>query len=203
MIGIGIANAELFASMSRSSSRSLMRSTLRSVDGQTATLHVGERFPVITSGYYGDVPSGEDVYRPPPTVSFEDLGVVLNVTPHVHGTEEITLDVEAEYQVLAGESVNGIPVIANRTFQGTVRLANGEWAIMSGLVRESEMESIAGIAGLSQLPVLGPLFRRNTTEESSRQALLVLRPRLVYAPPAEFSTPEIWTGTETRLRDPL
>ncbi len=203
MIGIGIANAELFASMSRSSSRSILKSTLRSVDGQTATLHVGERFPVITSGYYGDVGSGDQVYRPPPTVSFEDLGVVLNVTPHVHGTEEISLDVEAEYRVLAGESVNGIPVIANRTFQSTVRIKNGEWALMSGLVRDSEMRSIAGIAGLSQLPVLGPLFRRNTSEDGSQQTLLVLRPRLVYHPAAELSTPAIWTGTESRLLDPL
>jgi len=203
MIGIGIANAELFASMSRSSSRTLLRSTLRSVNGQAATLHVGDRFPIITSGFLGDQGGLDDSSLPAPTVSFEDLGIVLNVTPHVHGREELTLDVEAEFKVLAGESVNGIPVISNRTFQGTVRMRTGEWAVMSGLVRESEMEIISGIAGLSQLPVLGPLFRQNTSEEESRQAILVLRPRLVYPPAAELSTTPIWTGTESRTRNPL
>jgi len=203
MFGIGIANAELFASMSRSSSNTLLRSTLRSVSGQTATMHVGERFPVITGGYYGPVEGPGEVYRPPPTISFEDLGIVLNITPHVHGSKELTLEVEAEFKILAGESLNGIPIIANRSFQSTVRMRLGEWAIMSGLVRASEVKTISGIAGLSQLPLLGPLFRRNTTEKNSSQAILVLRPRLVYAPTSELSSQPIWTGTESRPRNPM
>ncbi len=53
------------------------------MDGLPATLHVGEKYPIITSGYFGNTSGSGTVYTPPPTVSFEDLGLLIKVTPHV------------------------------------------------------------------------------------------------------------------------
>ena len=198
VFGLGLAGAELFASMSESNSRTLMRSSVRAVAGQKATLKVGERFPILTAGFFGPIEGDGEVFRPPPTINFEDLGVVVNVTPHVHGDREVTLEVETEFKVLAGRAINGIPIIANRTFQGVIRLRNDEWAVMAGLADASEVRSVSGLAGLSQIPILGPLFRRNTTDRERSEALLVLKPTLVNLPPMEVATPEIWTGTETK-----
>ncbi|MCP5118531.1 MAG: type II and III secretion system protein, partial [bacterium] len=151
-----------------------------------------------TAGYFGATEGQGQVFTPPPTISFEDLGVVVKVTPHVHGDEDVTLEVEAEFKVLAGTALNGIPVIANRSFQGVIRLRNDEWAIMAGLVEAQEVRAISGLIGLSQIPILGPLFRRTTTDRNGNEALLVIKPTLVNLPPMELASPEIWTGTESR-----
>ena len=53
------------------------------MEGQPATLHVGEKYPIITSGYFGNTSGSGTVYTPPPTITFEDLGLLIKVTPHV------------------------------------------------------------------------------------------------------------------------
>ncbi len=197
--GFTIGDAELVAAMSRNSTRTLLRSMLRSVSGQTASLHVGDRFPIQTNAYIGGTsldPSAQ-VYAPPPQINFEDLGVVVNVTPHVHGEDEVSMELEAEFQVLAGQSLNGLPVLANRNFQAFVRLKTSEWAVISGLVRSSEARNITGIAGLSDIPYLGKLFSVTTTEEDDSDVLLLVKPTIVRTP-ASGGMPPLWTGTETR-----
>jgi len=203
LIGLGIANAELFASMAHSSSRTLFASQLRAVDGQQAVLHVGDQYPVQTQGYFGPIEGEGQVFTPPPTISFEDLGIVVKVTPHVHGEQGITLEIETELKVLTGQTLNGIPVISNRSFQGVARLRDNEWAVVAGLARSSEVRAISGLAGLSQIPYLGALFRRDTREHEAGQALLVLKPRLVRLPAEGKLTRPVWTGTETRPLAPL
>jgi len=203
LIGLGLADAELFAAMTRSSSELLVKSMLRSVHGQQATLHVGDRYPILTVGYFGPTQGEGQVYTPPPTFNFEDLGVVVKVTPYVHGVEEVTLEVEMEFKVLAGEAINGIPVISNRRFQGVARLRDGEWAVVAGLMRSQEARTITALAGLGQLPVLGPLFRQNIRERESGQTLIVLKPRIVTPPPGQAVALPLWTGTETRPRPAL
>jgi general secretion pathway protein D len=202
LLGLGIADAELFASMSKFSGRTLLKSEVRSVDGQVANFHVGDKYPIITTGYFGPTPVADSrdipVYTPPPTINFEDLGLVLKITPRVHGIEDVTLEVEAEFKVLTGEALNGIPVIATRKFQSKVRMREGESAIMAGLMNSTEARTITGIAGLASIPILGPLVRQNTRSKDRRETLLVLRPRLISPPPSEIVTREFWVGSETR-----
>jgi hypothetical protein len=203
LFGIGLTDAELFASMSRAATNTLLKTTIRSLEGQAATFHVGDRYPVLTAGYFGEVTNQGQVFTPPPSFQFEDLGVVLKVTPRVHGMEEITLEVEAEFKVLSGGSVNGIPIISTRKFQSAIRLKNGEWAVMSGLLSTVEARAISGIAGLASLPYLGALFRTNTKSESEGQTLILFKPRLVNLPTSEAVTRTLWTGAETRPLTPL
>ena len=198
-LGLGITDAAAFATVSRGSSESLFRGQILSMDGQAATLHVGDRYPIITQGYYGNATGTGQVYSPPPTVNFEDLGLVFKVTPTVHDEGEVTLDLDTEFKVLgAASSISGIPIIGNRKFAGKVRLKQGEWAVIAGLVQSTDSESRSGIAGLSSIPWLGRLFSQSHHDKDSSEVLIIVKPRLVNLPPWENVPLTIWVGTETR-----
>jgi hypothetical protein len=204
LIGLGIADAQLIATLSRSNSKILVQATARALDGQPATMHIGQQYPVLTAGYYGPASfSGPGAYTPPPSFTFEDLGFSLKATPHVHGTEEVTLSIEAEFKVLAGAALNGIPVINNRSLKSDVRLKMGEWAVVSGLMQAQDARTIAGIAGLANIPLLGPLTRTTNKTEESQDVLILLRPTLITLPPSEYVTHEFRMGAETRPLTPL
>jgi len=137
-------------------------------------------------------------FSPPPTFNFEDLGLVLKITPFVHDMDEVTLEIEAEFKVLGSGSYNGVPVISTRKYQGKVRLRTSEYAIVAGLVTESEARGITGIAGLSKLPILGPLFRDNSSSSDTSRVLLVIKPRITSMPPSEFIMRQFWFGSEMK-----
>jgi general secretion pathway protein D len=170
---------------------------MRSLDGQVATFHVGQKYPVLTGGFLG--PS---TYGGLPSFNFEDLGLVLKVTPHVHGMDEVSLEVDAEFKVLSGQSENGIPVISSRKLQSKVRVKEGEWGVISGLMTMSEALTISGVPGISTLPAIGRALRQTNRDVENTEVLVLMRPLLVDVPPDQFLTRTFWVGSEARLQIP-
>jgi general secretion pathway protein D len=206
LFGLGTATAEAIANLSQSDGYNLQQTQIRTIDGQVANLHIGDKYPVTTGFYTTGSGSGTTTSTAATAsagVNYEDLGIVLKLTPHIHGTGETTLETEAEYKVLSGDSSDGIPVIANRKFQCQVRLRTGEWAVLSGLVTSSDSRSLSGITGLASLPLLGHLFRQHTKARDKSEMLLLVRPVLLSLPPSEKPQPALWVGSEARLSTPL
>ena len=206
MFGIGIMMPSIAAELSKSVSSNLLDAEMRSIDGQPATLHIGEQYPVLTSGYFGpsNFTSGGTVYTPPPAFQFVDLGLTIKVTPAVHSLEEVTLDVDAAFKVLTAQSVNGIPVIANRAMKETVTLEMGQWAVLGGLLDTNAAHTIAGLAGVSRIPYLGPLTSMYTKSKTDDLVLVMMRPHLLTPPPGAGSPTRTYRmGSETRPITPL
>lgn len=196
-VAVAVSDASAFASFRRSDSQSLYRATLRSLDGQPATLHIGDKYPIMTQQFIG-VPTDTPALAVPPTFNFEDLGISLKLTPRIHDAAEISLQLEAEFKVLGNGNFNGIPVIANRRFASTVRLRDGEWAVVSGLLSASEARSLTGLAGLGQIPLLSQLLSNQSRSQNSGETLLVIKPHIVDSPSTEVALRTIYTGTESR-----
>ena len=161
-----------------------------SVGGATQTVQVTFSVGAINSGT-----NGTGIFAPPPTFNFEDLGFVMKVTPHVHGADDVTLDVSTEFKLLGSASVNGIPVISNKKYESKVRITDGQWAVLAGLMTASEAKTITGLPVLS----LVPLLRSNTVTRDNGQTLIVLKPHITILPPTEYPTWRAYTGTETKL----
>ena len=196
-MGIGIADASAFATVSRSSAESIFHADVAGLDGQPASFKVGDRYPIITSAYVGASGPGQATGITP-AVQFQDLGLVLKITPTVQGNGEITLDVDAEQNALSGTVNNDIPIITTRHYQGITRLVDGEWAVITGLMTTTVSESRSGIPGLSSIPFLGRFFTKTTKVEEVGQTLIVLKPHLVSLPPWETPNPVLWVGTENK-----
>jgi general secretion pathway protein D len=204
LIGLGVAEVDALFNQSISSIRTLFRSQVRSVDSQPVTLHVGEKYPVITQGYFGGSTSQQGtVYQPPPSFTFEDLGVKVKVTPHVHGVDGITLAVETSFELLTGAAVNGIPVIGRREINNQVRLLEGEWAVVAGITARTDSKSQSGFWGLAQIPLIGNLFKQTAKDREEQNLLIAIRPHLLSLPPDQMVTPRVRVGSETRPFTPL
>jgi general secretion pathway protein D len=148
----------------------------------------------VTHEYIGNT-SGGTVFTPPPTINFEDLGLVLKITPRIHGMDEVSLDIDAEFKVLGATTGNGIPVIGSTKYESKVSVMTGEWAVLAGLMTASEARTITGIPIISYIP----LFKNNMITHDNGETVIVLKPHILSLPPTESRTWKAWTGSETRL----
>jgi general secretion pathway protein D len=114
---------------------------------------------------------------PYPASEYVDLGVKIKATPTLHPNNEVTLLLEFEIRSLAGSSVNGIPVISNRTLTQSVRVKQDEPTLIGGLTDAEETHSITGLPGFAEIPIAGYVFggRRNSLRDT--ELLILVTPR--------------------------
>lgn len=208
LFGIGIMTPSMVAQMTKNTSQVLFDTQLRALDGQPASLHMGQRYPILTSGYFGtqgaaNATTQPGTYIPTPSFSFEDLGLTLKVTPTVHDLDTVTLDIDAQYKVLAGTALNGIPVIGSQALKSQTSLRWGEWAMVAGLLDTSDTRTISGIPVLANIPLLGPLTSTHEHDRNDQEVLILLRPQLLSLPPTQYIRRAIDLGPDQRPLTPL
>jgi len=204
LIGLGFLTPQLVAQLSNISGKVLYDSEFVSVEGQPAEMHLGEQYPVATSGYFGPASfTGPNAYIPPPSFSYVDLGLQMKVTSRLHGAEEVTMDVDAEFKLLTGQDVNGSPILSNRVVKSNIRIHLGDWAVLAGLLNPSEAVTLSGLPGLGRIPALSFLTAQKTKTTTDDQLLILLRPRLKSLPPDQSPTGIYRLGSDTRPMIPL
>jgi Flp pilus assembly secretin CpaC len=134
---------------------------------------------------------------PYPGSEYEDVGIKIKATPQLHDTKDVTLQLEFEIKALSGSSINGIPVISNRTVTQTVRLKEDETSLITGLLSDSETKTLSGIPGLAQLPGIGYAFGTRNNSYSNDELLFLITPRRVRSPFHESKTIYAGTGEPT------
>jgi pilus assembly protein CpaC len=170
--------------------RTLAEPNLTAISGESATFIAGGEFPV-PAGY-----SCDPVTRVCTTqISFKKFGISLNFTPVVMTEGRISLRVMTEVselsndnsitltQALGGNSTNSlvIPSIKTRRAETTLEIPSGGSMAMAGLIAEQTKQAINGLPGLSQLPVLGTLFRSRDYVNNQTELMVLVTPYVVRA----------------------
>jgi len=120
--------------------------------------------------------------QPYPGSEYEDIGLKIKATPTLHRNKEVTLQLDFDIKALAGTSVNGIPVITNRTLTQVVRLKEDETSLITGLLDKEETRTITGLPGLATIPGAGYLFGQRNNSFTDTELLILITPRRVRLP---------------------
>ena len=127
-----------------------------------------------------------------PSADYLDLGLKVKATPRLHGQDEVTLHLEFDIKSLSGTSINGIPVLSNRTIDQTVRLRENETSILTGIFQRNEMSILSGLPWISTVPGVGDLTGLNNANDQESELLIVVTPRAVRYPPHDV--PALYAG---------
>ncbi len=179
---ITIPQATATALFSDNSTKLIQKPEIRAVDGQKASLKIGDRVPVATGSFQPGI--GGVGINPLVNTQFQylDVGVNIDITPKVHSNGEVTLKVVMDISSVTGTSnIGGIsqPVIGQRKIEHEVRLKEGEVNMLGGMLEDSQTKSLTGIPGLSQIPILKYLFGQTNTDHSETETVFVLIPHIV------------------------
>src|SRR5260221_2868928 len=132
---------------------------IRSIDGQPAKLNIGSRVPIATGSFQAGVGVGTTSVNPLVNTQFTyiDVGVNVNITPHVHPNHEVSLKVAIEVsQVISTATIGGIqqPVIGQNKIEHDIRLREGEASILGGLFTKTDSKTLNCWPGLAQVPLV-------------------------------------------------
>jgi general secretion pathway protein D len=199
-----LPGALLQALMTDRSTKVLQSPQIRVADGMKASLRIGDQVPIATGSFQPGI--GAVGISPLVNTQFQykDVGVNLDITPRVHGQDEVTLHVELEISTVRDRiDIGGIaqPVIGQRKAILDLRLREGEVSLIGGLMQDQDTKSVSGVPGLSKIPVLGRLFSSESVERSQSELLIALVPHVVRTPGVtDLNLKAVAAGTDTTVR---
>jgi len=174
---------------------------VRAGTNQDATFRAGTRYPIVTSTYtygvQGSVASsvaglninGSNVgsllqqflgnsQSTVPQVQYEDLGLTVKATPAVLRSGTVQLKLDLKLESLGAGTVNNIPVLNSRQLTSIAMIPAGQTALLASEVSSSEMKSVQGLPGLSELPGFQSTTNENKTV-STGELLITITPHIV------------------------
>ena len=175
-------NATLNALIANGKAKILATPRIITIPGKEASIFIGDHIPVVTEKISNAVTTS--------STDYVDAGIKLQYTPIVSSDGMITSVVHTEVSTptLIGELKNY--KITSRTADTTVRMRNGETLVIGGLINEEEQKRLQKVPFLSNIPLLGELFKNRTISKTKTEVLMILTPHLTDAgeSPAIYNT---------------
>jgi general secretion pathway protein D len=179
---VTISQATATALFSDSNTKLIQKPQIRAIEGQKASLKIGQRVPVATGSFQPGI--GGVGINPLVNTQFQylDVGVNIDITPRVHGNGDVTLKITMEVSEVDGTSnIGGItqPIIGQRKIEHEVRLREGEVNLLGGMMEDQQTRALSGFPVLSQIPIFKYLFSQTNTEHRETETVFVLIPHIV------------------------
>jgi general secretion pathway protein D len=200
---VTIPSANLSAVMGDSDTKLIQNPQIRALDGQKASLKIGDRVPVATGSFQPGI--GGVGINPLVNTQFQylDVGVNIEITPHVHAGREVTLKITMDVSAVTGQSnIGGIsqPIIGQRKIEHEIRLKDGEANLLGGIMEDQQTRQLSGIPGLAQIPILKYLFGQTTQDHSENEIVFAIVPHIIRSTDvSEFNQRAIDIGTANTI----
>jgi general secretion pathway protein D len=169
--------------MSDSNTKILQKPQLRALDNEKATLKIGDRVPIAT-GSFGAAAGGTNNLLVNTQFQYLDVGVNIDITPHIHSDHAVTLKMVLEISSVTGvENIGGInqPKIGQRRIEHETRLEDGEINLVGGILEDTETQSMSGYPWLTKIPILKYLFGQENKEHIENEIVFAITPHIVRA----------------------
>jgi len=143
-------------------------------DNETGRLFVGQQVPILTA--QNNPPVGGTSQN----FAYKDVGVILEVTPHINSSGAVELKVHAESStVVPGETILGGAVFDTRNFQTDLTAENGQTLVLGGIIQKQISDTLRKTPLLGNIPGLGWAFKKKDKTTSEVELMVFLRPRVV------------------------
>ena len=183
-LGTSIPSLTFTALMSASDTKVLQNPEIRALNDEKATLRIGDRYPVATGSYSSGVGVGSVSPLVNTQFQYIDVGVNIDITPHVHSDNEVTLKMALEISTVTGTTnIGGIsqPIIGQRRIEHETRLHDGEVNLVGGILNDTETTSLSGWPVLARIPILGALFNQTNKDHQEDEVVFAITPHIVRA----------------------
>ncbi len=179
-----LPSASFTALASDSNTKILQRPQVRALDDEKATLKIGDRVPIATGSFSPGIGAGGISPLVNTQFQYLDVGVNIDITPHIHSNHEVTLKMVLEISSVTGtQNIGGInqPVIGQRRIEHETRLQDGDINLIGGILEDSETQSLSGYPWLTQIPILKYLFGQENRDHSQTEIIFAITPHIIRA----------------------
>ena len=159
----------------------LSRPYILASDNQQASITIGQQIPIVVNTQLTD--TGQTIN----SVTQQDIGIILNVTPHINPEGLVILDVDQEVSQLTGQTIPitqnvGSPIISKRSAQSRVAIKNGQMIVIGGMMQDQKTSTVTKIPFFGDIPIIGELFRRTQIDKTKTELLIFLEPHVALEP---------------------
>jgi len=202
-LSVNVPTATLNAMMQDSDTNILSSPRLRVRNHEKAKIMIGDRVPIITNSI---TPSSTGPGVVTGTVTYQDVGLKLDVEPEIHLDNDVSIKIGLEVSSLGNAVTNSstgsvVYTVQTRNTSTSLRLRDGETQILAGLVQDSDTNTVDKVPVLGQIPLLGYLFSNDNGNKSKKEIILSITPHVVgHSKLADAREMEYWSGTESELR---
>jgi general secretion pathway protein D len=180
-----VPNALLQAVLTDARTKVLQSPQLRAVDGQKASLKIGDRQPTATGSFQPGI-GGVGINPLVNTqFTFIDVGVNVELQSRVFDSGDVYMHIDLDISSVTGHvNLGGIdqPIIGQRKVSQEIRVREGQPALLGGLTKQQDTKSVTGIPGLGSIPILRRLFTGESIDRERQELLIAIVPHIVRRP---------------------
>jgi general secretion pathway protein D len=154
--------------------------TLVTTDNEEASLNVGQEVPFVTGSYSNTGGGTGGGVNPFQTVTRQQVGVKLVITPQINDGNSLLLKISQEISNIASSSEGAVDLITNqRIIETTVIVEDGAILVLGGLLEDVLRETDQRVPILGSIPILGALFRSRSTDKVKTNLMVFIRPKIL------------------------
>ncbi|MCD6532731.1 MAG: type II secretion system secretin GspD [Deltaproteobacteria bacterium] len=149
-------------------------------DGETAKIDVGEDVPTVTSSYR-TTDSGSTAQTTDTTIQYRNVGIILNVTPHINDNGMVRMEINQEVSQLSNKTIEGInsPIFSQRVADTILSVGDGQTVVIGGLIQQSRSKGYSGVPWISRIPLLRYFVGYEGKEFHSVELMFFITPHVI------------------------